>query len=81
MPFTKNMSTAVLSLTSVLESRLVRMAVRSCSDVKSIGPSIVPAIPEAASQSGGRVLLRLQGVDARFRNLARVLVVVRVEQL
>ena len=57
------------------------MGVQSRSEGNAIGPSIVPAIPEAASQSGGSVLLRLEGVELRLRNLARVLVVVRVEQL
>jgi hypothetical protein len=37
-----------------------------------MGPSIVAPIPEAASQSGGSVLLRLAGVESRLRNLARV---------
>lgn len=49
--------------------------------VKAIGPSNVSAIPAVASQSRGNVLLRLEGVEVRLRNLARVLVVVRVEQL
>jgi hypothetical protein len=57
------------------------MGVRSYSEVKAIGPSIAPAIPEAASQSRGCVLLRLEGVASRLRKLARVLGVVRVEQL
>jgi hypothetical protein len=41
----------------------------------------VLAIAEAASRPRRRVLLRLDGVEARFRYLARVLVVVRAEQL
>jgi len=57
------------------------MGVQSRSEVNAIGFSIVPAIPEAASQSRGSVLLRLEGVELRLRNLARVLVVIRVEQL
>jgi hypothetical protein len=57
------------------------MRVRSCSEVKAIGPSIVPAIPEAASQSRGSGLLRLEDVEMRFCYFARVLAVVRVEQL
>jgi hypothetical protein len=46
-----------------------------------MGPSIVAPIPEATSQSRGSVLLRLEGVESRLRNLVRVLTVVRVEQL
>jgi hypothetical protein len=57
------------------------MSVQSRSEVNAIGLSIVPAIPEAASQSTGSVLLRLEGVELRLRNLARVLVVICVEQL
>jgi hypothetical protein len=57
------------------------MCVRSCSEVKAIGPLIVLATPEAATQSRRSVLLRLEGVESRLRNLARVVVVVRVEQL
>jgi hypothetical protein len=57
------------------------MSVQSRSEVNAIGSSIVPAIPEAASQSRGSVLLGLEGVELRLRNLARVLVVIRVEQL
>jgi hypothetical protein len=51
------------------------------SEVNVIGPSIVPAIPEAASQSSGNALLRLEGVESHLRNLARMLAVVCVEQL
>jgi hypothetical protein len=50
-------------------------------EVKVTGPSIVPAIPEAASESRGKVFLRLGGVESRLRKLARVLGVVLVEQL
>jgi hypothetical protein len=50
-------------------------------EVKAIGFSIEPAIAEAASRPERHVLLRLDGVDARFHYLARVLVVLRVEQL
>jgi hypothetical protein len=57
------------------------MSVRSRSEVNAIDSSIVPAIPEASSQSRGSVLLRLEGVELRLCNLARVLVVIRVEQL
>ena len=57
------------------------MGVQSRSEVNAIGPSIVPAIPEAASQSIGSALLRLERIELHFGNLARVLAVVCVEQL
>ncbi|MDB5783659.1 MAG: hypothetical protein JWQ50_3574 [Caballeronia mineralivorans] len=57
------------------------MSVQSRSEVNATGSLIVPAIPEAASQSRGSVLLRLEGIELSLRNLARVLVVIRVEQL
>jgi hypothetical protein len=57
------------------------MSVQSRSEDNAIGFSIVPAIPEAASQSTGSVLMRLEGIELRLRNLTRVLVVIRVEQL
>jgi hypothetical protein len=50
-------------------------------EVQAIGPSIVLAIPEAASQSRGSVLLRLEGVESHLRNLVRMLAVVCVEEL
>jgi hypothetical protein len=50
-------------------------------EVKAIGPSIVPAIPEADASPEGSALPRLQGVEARLRNLVRVLAVVHIEQL
>jgi hypothetical protein len=55
------------------------MGVQSRSEVNVIGPSIVPAIPEATGQFRGSVLLRLEGVELRLRNLVWVLAVVRVE--
>jgi hypothetical protein len=57
------------------------MRVQSRSEANGINPSIVSAIPEAAGQSRGSVLPRLDAVESRLRNLARVLPVVRVEQL
>ncbi|CAB3743541.1 hypothetical protein LMG27174_07004 [Paraburkholderia rhynchosiae] len=49
--------------------------------VKATGSLIVPAIPEAASQSRGSALPRLQGVEACLLRIVRMQVAVRVEQL
>jgi hypothetical protein len=58
-----------------------KLGVQSRSEVNAIGASIVPAIPEAASQSIRGALLRLEGVESHLRNLVRTLAVICVEQL